>query len=61
VCNYCATREARKFTRDLKIVWKCSRQVSTLDAVRGIWRRGGILSEHPKKFSVLMVKRKWNQ
>jgi hypothetical protein len=25
-----------------------------------IWRRGGILSEHPKKFSVVMVKRKSN-
>jgi hypothetical protein len=25
------------------------------------WRRGGILSEHPKKFSVVMVKRKPNR
>lgn len=42
VCNYCATRNARRFTRDVEVVRPRNLQVSTLDAVRGIWRRGGI-------------------
>jgi hypothetical protein len=29
-------------------------------ALKAVWRRRGILSEHPKKFSVVMVKRKPN-
>jgi len=43
VCNYCATREAREFAADVKVVGNCSRQVSTLDAVRGnLAERGGL-------------------
>ncbi len=41
VCNYCATRKARKFALDVEVVRTRSLQVSTLDAVREIWRRGG--------------------
>src|SRR5258706_14665221 len=43
VCNYCATREAREVAADVKVVGNCSRQVSTLDAVRGnLADRGGL-------------------
>ena len=37
----CVTRKARKLARDVEVVCTIDLQVSTLDAVRGIWRRGG--------------------
>jgi len=37
----CATREARKYANYVELSSRSSPQVSTLDAVRGIWRRGG--------------------
>jgi hypothetical protein len=42
VCNYCATGEARKFANYVEVFLAGSLQVSTLDRVREIWRRGGI-------------------
>jgi hypothetical protein len=42
VCNQCATRQARKYANDVGVFSRSSQQVSTLDAVRVIWRRGGI-------------------
>ena len=42
VCNYCATREAWKYANYVEVFLVGSQQVSTLDAIREIWRRGGI-------------------
>jgi hypothetical protein len=35
VCNYCATREARKYANYVEVILVGSQQVSTQDAVRG--------------------------
>jgi hypothetical protein len=41
VCNYCATREARKYANYVEVLSLGSQQTSMLDAVTRIWRRGG--------------------
>ena len=42
VCNYCATREARKYANYVEVFLAGSQQVSTLDAVGGnLAERGG--------------------
>jgi len=42
MCNYCATREARKYANYVEVFLAGSQQVSTLDAVRGnLAERGG--------------------
>jgi hypothetical protein len=44
VCNYCATREARKYANYVEVFLAGSLQVSTLDAVTGNLAERGIIS-----------------
>lgn len=41
MCNYCATREARKYANYVEVLSLGSQQTSMLDAATRIWRRGG--------------------
>ena len=41
MCNYCATRGSRQLSYNVEMDRGSNVQVSTLDAVREIWRRGG--------------------
>ena len=49
MCNYCATREARKYANYVEVFLAGSQQVSTRDAVRGNLAERGI------EASVLLV------
>jgi hypothetical protein len=42
VCNYCATREARKYANYVGMLSLGNQQPSMRDRVTRIWRRGGI-------------------
>jgi len=42
VCNYCATREARQYTNHVEVFLGSSQQISTVDKVTRILRRGGM-------------------
>jgi len=45
VCNYCATREARKYANHIEVFLAASLQVSTLDAVTGNLAEDAVRSE----------------